>query len=137
MRVSHETIYQALFVQGRGELHRELARGVRTGRIKRRARQRPENSDRIPDIVMAPRRGRRSCGARPLRGRPDPRQKTASPRQAPWSSEAPGFLLLLHLPQGRTAHSVEQAMRQAVATLPGELVRTITWDQGKEMSLHA
>ena len=52
MQVSHETIYQALFVQGRGELRRELARCLRTGRAKRRSRHRPENTGRIRDMVM-------------------------------------------------------------------------------------
>ena len=47
------------------------------------------------------------------------------------------FVLLLHLPGGRDAHQAEQAMRQAISTLPAELARTITWDQGKEMAYHA
>ncbi len=47
------------------------------------------------------------------------------------------FVLLLHLPSGRDAHLVEQAMRQAITALPGELARTITWDQGSEMARHA
>jgi hypothetical protein len=46
-------------------------------------------------------------------------------------------VLLLHLPSGRDAHLVAQAMRQAIAALPGELARTLTWDQGKEMAYHA
>jgi len=47
------------------------------------------------------------------------------------------FVLLLHLPDGRNARAVDEAMRQAVASLPDELFRSITWDQGKEMSGHA
>ena len=47
------------------------------------------------------------------------------------------YVLLLHLPAGRDAHLVEQAMRQAITTLPGQVARTITWDQGKEMAYHA
>jgi IS30 family transposase len=46
------------------------------------------------------------------------------------------YVLLLHLPAGRDARLVEQAMRQAIGGLPGELTRTITWDQGKEMAYH-
>jgi transposase, IS30 family len=46
------------------------------------------------------------------------------------------YVVLLHLPTGRDARLVEQAMRQAVGGLPGELARTITWDQGKEMAFH-
>jgi IS30 family transposase len=47
------------------------------------------------------------------------------------------YVLLLHLPDGRDAHLVEQAIRQAITTLPAGLARTITWDQGIEMSYHA
>ncbi len=47
------------------------------------------------------------------------------------------YVLLLQLPDGRDAHSVEVAMRKAIATLPAEMFRTITWDQGTEMSCHA
>ena len=46
------------------------------------------------------------------------------------------YVLLLHLPEGRDAHLVEQAMRQAITALPADLARTITWDQGKEMAYH-
>jgi IS30 family transposase len=46
-------------------------------------------------------------------------------------------VLLLHLPAGRDARLVEQAMRQAIGALPGQLARTITWDQGKELAFHA
>jgi transposase, IS30 family len=47
------------------------------------------------------------------------------------------YLLLLYLPEGRDARLVEQAMREAIGTLPAELARSITWDQGIEMSCHA
>jgi IS30 family transposase len=139
MRVSHETICQALFVQGRGELRRELARCLRTGRVTRRARQRPDNTGRIRDMVMI-----------------SERPAEAADRAVPghWEGDlilgrngrsAVGtlverttrYVLLLHLPDGRTARSVDQAMRRAIATLPAELCRTITWDQGKEMAFHA
>jgi IS30 family transposase len=52
MWVSHETIYQSLFVQGRGELRRELARCLRSGRAKRRTKNRPEDTGRLRDMVM-------------------------------------------------------------------------------------
>jgi IS30 family transposase len=139
MQVSHETIYQALFVQGRGELRRELARCLRTGRAKRRAKHRPENTGRIRDIVMISER---------------PAEATDRAVPGHWEGDlilgkdgrsavgtlverATRYVLLVHLPAGRGAASVEAAMRQAIATLPGELVRTITWDQGKEMAFHA
>ena len=52
MHVSHETIYRSLFVQGRGELRRELTRCLRTGRAKRRPRSRGETRGRLPGMVM-------------------------------------------------------------------------------------
>jgi transposase, IS30 family len=139
MWVSHETIYQALYVQGRGELRRELARCLRTGRAKRRARGRNENTGQIRDMVM-------------ISERPAEAEDRAVPGH--WEGDlliggnlksavgtlverSSRFVLLLHLPGGRDAHQVEQAMRQAITTLPTELTRSITWDQGKEMSYHA
>jgi IS30 family transposase len=139
MHVSHETIYQALYVQGRGELRRELARCLRAGRAKRRPRGRGENTGRIRDMVM-------------ISERPAEAEDRAVPGH--WEGDliigkdcksAVGtlverttrYVLLLHLPAGRDAHLVEQAMREAIGTLPAELARTITWDQGKEMAYHA
>ena len=139
MRVSHETIYQALYVQGRGELRRELARCLRTGRAKRRPRHRGQNIGQIRDMVMI-----------------SERPAEAADRAVPghWEGDlligtdltsAVGtlverttrYVVLLHLPDGRAAHLVEQAMRQAISALPAQLARTITWDQGKEMANHA
>jgi transposase, IS30 family len=139
MWVSHETIYQALYVQGRGELRRELARCLRTGRAKRRPRGRNENTGQIRDMVM-------------ISERPAEAEDRAVPGH--WEGDlliggnlksAVGtlvertsrFVLLLHLPGGRDAHVVEQAMREAISALPAELARSITWDQGKEMAYHA
>jgi transposase, IS30 family len=139
MHVSHETIYQALYVQGRGELRRELARCLRTGRAKRRPRGRGENTGQIRDMVM-------------ISERPAEAEDRAVPGH--WEGDliiggnlksavgtlverSTRYVLLLHLPGGRDAHLVEQAMRKAIGTLPAELARTITWDQGKEMAYHA
>jgi IS30 family transposase len=140
MWVSHETIYQSLFVQGRGELRRELTRCLRTGRVKRRPQgRRSTTSGRIPGMVMI-----------------SERPAEVSDRAVPghWEGDlilgeacrsavgtlverSTRYVLLLHLPDGHDAERVEAAMRRAVAKLPGELFRTITWDQGKEMSRHA
>jgi len=139
MWVSHETIYQALYVQGRGELRRELARCLRTGRARRRSRGHGENTGRIKDMVM-------------ISDRPAEAADRAVPGH--WEGDliigkggrsavgtlverSTRYVLLLHLPHGRDAHLVEQAMRQAITGLPAELARTITWDQGKEMAYHA
>jgi IS30 family transposase len=139
MRVSHETIYQSLFVQGRGELRRELARCLRSGRTTRRARGRREGRGRLPGMVM-------------ISDRPAEAADRAVPGH--WEGDlilgeggrsAVGTLverttrlvLLLHLRDGRSAASVEAAMRTSISTLPEELCRTITWDQGAEMANHA
>jgi len=139
MQVSHETIYQSLYVQGRGELRRELTRCLRTGRAKRVPRD--PNRGRhtnIKDKVM-------------ISERPPEAEDRAVPGH--WegdliigkqSKSAVGtlverstrFCLLLHLPQGHTAPDVEEAMRKAICTLPKELARSVTWDQGSEMARH-
>ncbi|HEY8202446.1 MAG TPA: IS30 family transposase, partial [Actinomycetota bacterium] len=122
-----------------GELRRELARCLRTGRARRRPRGRGENTGQIRDMVMI-----------------SERSAEAADRAVPghWEGDlligtdlksAVGTLverstrnvMLLHLPGGRDARLVERAMRQAISTLPAELARTITWDQGKEMAYHA
>lgn len=139
MRVSHETIYQSLFVQGRGELRRELARCLRSGRAARRPQGRAENRGRLPGMVM-------------ISERPAEVNDRAVPGH--WEGDiilgeggrsAVGtlvertsrFLLLLHLDSRRSADAVDVAMRTAVKTLPKELWRSITWDQGAEMANHA
>jgi IS30 family transposase len=139
MWVSHETIYQALFVQGRGELRRELARCLRTGRAKRRSRQRPENTGRIKDMVMISERPAEADD----RAVPSLTEgdlvigKDCKSAVGTLVERTTRYVLLLHLPAGRSAAGVEAAMRQAITTLPDELARTITWDQGKEMAYHA
>jgi IS30 family transposase len=139
MRVSHETIYQSLFVQGRGELRRELARCLRSGRTVRRPKGRVEKRGRLSNMVM-------------IADRPAEVEDRAVPGH--WEGDlvlgeggrsAVGtlverksrYLLLLHLHGDRSADAVDAAMRKAVATLPDELCRSITWDQGKEMANHA
>ena len=139
MHVSHETIYQALYVQGRGELRRELARCLRTGRAKRRPRGRGQNTGQIKGMVMISDRPAEAADrAVPGHWEGDliigGNLKSAVGTLAERTTR---YVLLLHLPGGRDAHLVEQAMRQAITGLPAELARTITWDQGKEMAYHA
>jgi IS30 family transposase len=139
MQVSHETIYQALFVQGRGELRRELARCLRTGRAKRRSRHRPENTGRIKDMVMISERPAEAAD-RAVPGHWEGDLiigKDCKSAVGTLVERTTRYVLLLHLPAGRRAAGVEAAMRQAISTLPDELARTITWDQGKEMAFHA
>ncbi|MFJ7905374.1 IS30 family transposase [Streptomyces sp. NPDC096198] len=139
MHVSHETIYRSLFVQGRGELRRDLARCLRSGRATRKSRGTPDGRGRIPGMTM-------------ISERPAEAEDRAVPGH--WegdlvlgegSRSAVGTLverstrmtLLLHLPDGKSAEQVEAAMRKAITALPASLARTITWDQGAEMSRHA
>jgi len=139
MWVSHETIYKTLFVQGRGELRRELARCLRTGRTQRRPRSRVETRGRIPGMVM-------------ISERPAEVEDRAVPGH--WEGDlligkngdsavgtlverSTRYVMLLHLPDGRFPLHVDTAMRRAIRKLPKDLFRTITWDQGKEMHRHA
>ena len=138
MRISHETIYQSLFVQGRGELRRELARCLRSGRAKRRPQGSTKRRGVLRDMVM-------------ISERPAEIEDRAVPGH--WEGDlilgannrsavgtlverSTRFLLLLHLGQDYSAKTVEDAMRKAIATLPAELMRSVTWDQGSEMNNH-
>ena len=139
MHVSHETIYQALFIQGRGELRRELARCLRTGRVKRRARRRPENTGQLRDMVMISERPAEAAD-RAVPGHWEGDLiigKDCRSAVGTLVERTTRYVMLLHLPHGRNAHDVEQAMRQAISTLPAQLRRSVTWDQGKEMAHHA
>ncbi len=140
MRVSHETIYQSIYVQGRGALRRELAACLRTGRAVRKPRRREgERRGRIPGMVM-------------ISERPAEAEDRAVPGH--WEGDlilgAAGksaigtlverssrFVLLLHLPDGHGADQVAEAMTGAMSGLPDAIRRSLTWDQGKEMSGHA
>jgi len=138
MCVSHETIYKSLYVQGRGELRRELARCLRTGRAQRRSRGRTERRGQIPNMVM-------------ISDRPAEVEDRAVPGH--WEGDlilgkngktaigtlverSTRYVMLLHLPHGRSAEQVRDAMTATIQTLPTSLRRTLTWDQGKEMSEH-
>jgi IS30 family transposase len=140
MRVSHETIYQALFVQGRGELRRELARCLRTGRTRRRPQRRgPAAQGRLPGMVMISERPA-EADDRAVPGHWEGDLilgKNGKSAVGTLVERTTRYVLLLHLPEGRETDKVDAAMRRAIAKLPGELFRTITWDQGKEMARHA
>lgn len=138
MRVSHETIYKSLYVQGRGELRRELARCLRSGRAKRVPRGRLEKRGRIPDMVM-------------ISERPAEVEDRAVPGH--WEGDlligkngrsAIGtlverhtrFVMLFPLPEGMTAEHVREQMTATIQKLPVALRRSLTWDQGREMTQH-
>jgi len=138
MWVSHETIYKTLFVQGRGELRRELARCLRSGRTARRPRSRVETRGRIPGMVMISERPA-EVEDRAVPGHWEGDLligKNADSAVGTLVERSTRYVMLLHLPDGRFPVHVDKAMRQAVRKLPKELFRTITWDQGKEMHRH-
>jgi len=139
MHVSHETIYKTLFVQGRGELRRELTRCLRSGRAKRRSQGRVETRGQIPGMVMISERPA-EVEDRAVPGHWEGDLiigKNAQSAVGTLVERTTRYVMLLHLPDGRFPVQVDAAMRKAIAKLPRELIRTITWDQGKEMHGHA
>jgi IS30 family transposase len=140
MRVSHETIYQAIYVQGRGALRRELAGCLRTGRALRKPRRvAGERRPRIiKDMVMISERPAEAAD------RAVPGHWEGDLIMGRNNASAIGtlverttrFVLLLHLPHGHDAAAVAEAMTAAMASLPAQLRRSLTWDQGREMAAH-
>jgi IS30 family transposase len=138
MHVSHETIYQSLFIQGRGELRRELARCLRSGRTARR-HQGPRNGrGKIPGMVMISERPA-EVADRAVPGHWEGDLIIGAKNESAVGTlveRTTRLVLLLHLPGDYGAKAVEKAMIKAIATLPEELALSITWDQGKEMVRH-
>jgi transposase, IS30 family len=138
-RVSHETIYQCLYVQGRGELRRDLARCLRSGRAARRPRGPGDGRGKIPGMVMISDRPAEAAD-RAVPGHWEGDLIIGSGSRSAVGTlveRSTRFVLLLHLPAGHGAAPVEEAMRAAISTLPAALARSVTWDQGPEMSRHA
>ncbi len=137
MQVSHETIYQALFVQTRGSLRKELTAFLRSGRTRRKPHSRKETRGKLANMIS-------------IRERP----AEASDRAVPghWQGDlilgrhqrsaigtlverSTCFVMLLELPHG-TAEAVRTALARQILTLPEALRRSLTWDQGKELAEH-
>jgi IS30 family transposase len=156
MRVSHEAIYQALYVQGRGALKRELVACLRTGRALRgpaspHPRTRQEVHHPRDHDQREARRGGGPGRARALGGRPH--RVLGSSAIGTLAERTTRFTLLLHLPPmeghggprakngpalaGHGAEAVRDAIASTITTLPGQLRRPLTWDQGAEMAQHA
>jgi IS30 family transposase len=140
--VVHETIYQAVYRPELGGLSRELpARVLRTGRRRRRPQRRA--GERRPNGIIAMTMiGQRPAGAA-ARSEPGHWEGDlitgASNRSAIGTlvDRASRYTILLHLPGRHTAEAVRDALIAAMAVLPPRLRRSLTWDQGKEMALHA
>jgi len=140
MQVSHETIYQSIYVQGRGALRRELAVHLRTGRALRRPRRNVQGrQSRIPGMVN-------------ISERPAEIEDRAVPGH--WEGDlilgkngrsaigtlverSTRFVMLLHLPDRHGPEEVQAAMIAATKRLPKFIWKSLTWDQGIEMRNHA
>jgi len=141
MRISHETIYQALFVQGRGELRRDLHRQLRSGRAVRKPRRRVgERGARITGMVnISERPAEAKDRAVPGHWEGDLIMGSTASNSAIGTlvERTTRYVILLHLPEGHGAAAVEAAMATAIAKMPQTLRKTLTWDQGVEMANHA
>ena len=156
MRVSHEAIYQSLYVQGRGALRRELTACLRTGRALRvpRARVRGRGKRFVTDEVMISQRpAEAEDRAVPGHWEGDLILGLGSTAIGTLVERSSRFTMLLHLPPmdgrdaprvkngpaltGHGAEAVRDAIAEAIGALPEQLRRSLTWDQGAEMAHHA
>ena len=138
MRVSHETIYRSLFVQARGALRKELTACLRTGRTQRRSHKRTDLSGtgRLRDMIMLSDRPA-EAGDRAVPGHWEGDLIVGKGGRSAIGTlveRTSRYVVLVHLPQGRTAEKVRLAVARQLVRLPAELRRTLTWDQGKEMA---
>ena len=139
MRVSHETIYQALYVQGRGGLRRELAASLRTGRALRKPRRRSdERRGRIPGMVnISERPAEADDRAVPGHWEGDLIEgRNGGSHIGTLVERSTRFTMLVPLPGGKSADAVADALVPVIAGLPEALRRSLTWDQGREMYQH-
>jgi IS30 family transposase len=137
MWVSHETIYQSLFVQGRGALRAELHRCLRTGRARRRPFNRVRGGEIADMVLLSERPAEVADRAVPGHWEGDLIIGKAN-RSAIGTlvERQTRYLMLVALPRGRTAEAVREALAEKILALPVELRRSLTWDRGSEMAEH-
>ncbi|GHI47026.1 hypothetical protein ScoT_54730 [Streptomyces albidoflavus] len=140
MRVSPETIYQAIYVQARGGLRREVAAALRTGRTRRKPHRSPDQRTRrfVDEMVMISKRPPEvEDRAVPGHWEGDlivgPRSESAIVTLVERSTR---YVLLGYLPGGHTAEEVRDVLVPLIQTLPSHLRGSLTWDQGCEMAAH-
>lgn len=156
MRISHEAIYQALYVQGRGALRRELVACLRTGRALRVPRRRTRGRGKKfvnPEVMISERPAEAVDRAVPGHWEGDLIVGQDSSAIGTLVERTTRFTMLLHLPRmndfgqprvkngpalaGHGAEAVRDAIASSIVTLPRQLRRSLTWDQGAEMAQHA
>jgi transposase, IS30 family len=140
--VSHEAIYQSLYVQGRGGLRAELTEALRTGRARRRPKGPNPGRGRfgriVEPVLISERPAEADDRAVPGHWEGDLILGRSSRSQVGTLVERTSrFTLLLRLPGDRRAETVRDALAAKITHLPADLMRSITWDQGKEMAEHA
>jgi IS30 family transposase len=137
MWVSHETIYQALYVRPRSELAEQVKEALRTGRARRKPQGR-QPQPKLKDMInIAERPAEAEDRVVPGHWEGDLILGTGCRSAIGTLAErTSGFVLLLHLPNDHTAATVADAMSAAIGRLPEQLWRSLTWDQGSEMALH-
>jgi IS30 family transposase len=138
MRISHETIYQSLYIQSRGELRRQLAINLRRGRARRRRRGAAEHRGRIADMVsIAERPPEASDRAVPGHWEGDLLVgKAGRSFVATLVERQTRYVLLARLGGQRKSAHVTAALTELIARLPAHLALSLTWDRGNELAEH-
>ena len=141
LRVSHETIYQSLFVQTRGALRRELTADLRTGRVMRRGRGhtvRGSGKGQLTNVInIRERPADVEDRAVPGHWEGDLLYGAGNTAVATLVERRSRYVMLIGLHDGKTSDKVIAALADKIGELPEQLRRSITWDNGKEMALHA
>jgi IS30 family transposase len=157
MRISHEAIYQALYIEGRGALKRELVACLRTGRALRVPRQRSRSKAQghvTADVVLSKRPAEVEDRAIPGHWEGDLIIGLNRSAIGTVVERTNRYTLLVHLPRmhgygtippvkngpalgGYGAIAMKDALQATMTTMPAELLRSLTWDRGKELSAHA
>ena len=157
MRISHEAIYQALYIQGRGALKRELVACLRTGRALRKPRERARNRPQghvTADVVLSERPAEAEDRAVPGHWEGDLIIGLNRSAIGTVVERTSRYTLLVHLPRlagygtippvkngpalgGYGAIAMKDALTTTMTTMPAERLRSLTWDRGKELSAHA